>query len=315
MANGCGKDCASCPEREQGRCRGCLESQGTPYWGRCGVAQCCGGKGLEVCADCGEVQECALSQRAEEEREACNRRLDQERQQEEERRSQLRQVAPLLAKWLRVLFWVGIAGGGLNVLLGLIDQQAVGIQLMMYAVDLGVLAVSLVIYWKLSKVSRRFRTVLRCQLVGVALVAVAVAFGLYVTLSWLPRVNAGELDPFQAVTALMGGSAVLLIGTLVFAIVTLYQFCEAVAEQLDGVDPKSAHAWRRLRTVELWTLGVVTVGTLVSYAATTVGMLLVLLAALVLLVCGVIQMVLLWKAGSRFRAVAEETPLPPAEIA
>ncbi len=47
----CGLDCGECGMREQGQCKGCVETGGQPFGGTCMIAVCCGEKG---CINCGK---------------------------------------------------------------------------------------------------------------------------------------------------------------------------------------------------------------------------------------------------------------------
>ena len=48
----CGLDCTTCPFREKNNCPGCHKADGTMFWGKCTLALCSIGKGIEHCGLC-----------------------------------------------------------------------------------------------------------------------------------------------------------------------------------------------------------------------------------------------------------------------
>lgn len=51
----CGLHCTGCAWKESHGCGGCVETGGHPFHGECPVAQCCQGKGLAHCGECGSI--------------------------------------------------------------------------------------------------------------------------------------------------------------------------------------------------------------------------------------------------------------------
>jgi hypothetical protein len=54
LAARCGVYCGECEYREKMNCPGCIQAEGTLFWGTCAVAVCCTGKGHEHCGQCAE---------------------------------------------------------------------------------------------------------------------------------------------------------------------------------------------------------------------------------------------------------------------
>jgi hypothetical protein len=48
----CGLLCNSCTYREPFHCGGCIETNGHPFHGECGIAICCQEKGFAHCGQC-----------------------------------------------------------------------------------------------------------------------------------------------------------------------------------------------------------------------------------------------------------------------
>lgn len=48
----CGLNCTDCSWRESHGCKGCIETNGNPFHGKCPVADCCQTKGFTHCGEC-----------------------------------------------------------------------------------------------------------------------------------------------------------------------------------------------------------------------------------------------------------------------
>lgn len=321
MAGVCGKDCRGCEDRQRYRCRGCLETGGNPVWGSCRVAACCHSQGMQNCGECASRERCAKLEDME--------RIRQQWKQEEQARQNdwragLARRTPVMAQWLPVLFWLSLASTVLN----LMDQLPLsqGVSLALSAVNLCLGIGTLVAYWKLAPLSDRLRLVWRVQLAA-QIVGAAIA-------AMLPAIfrPASDMDGL----VLAGGLGVAgALAVVVMGLVAMYQFCEAMAEELEAsifpvppggafqgefrpVPRQLANDWRLLRRCVFWSLGIM-LGVLLLALLLQGGMgilllLVVLAAALVLAGCGIAQLVLLWKSGRFFRELPPaREPLPPAE--
>lgn len=58
----CGLMCNSCEFKEPNDCKGCIASNGNPFYGSCHIAACAQGKGLNHCGECSEMPCDALHQ-------------------------------------------------------------------------------------------------------------------------------------------------------------------------------------------------------------------------------------------------------------
>ena len=94
----CGRMCDACTWKEQLDCPGCQDGPGRRFSGGCPIADCCREKGHTACVTCTFSTGCALRRRD----------MPQNRlwamEAERERRARLDRNAPVLAKWLWLLF-------------------------------------------------------------------------------------------------------------------------------------------------------------------------------------------------------------------
>lgn len=225
----------------------------------------------------------------------------------------------MLAQWLPVMFWLTLCSTVLN----LVDELPLGegASLVLNVVSMGLGIGCLVVYWKLSVLSDRLRLVWRLELASVTV---------SVVLTVLLLADLIQADPSSglAILAVVGALAVMVMGMVV-----LYQFCEAMAEELEqSVSPappggayrgiflslpqKLADDWRLLRKCIFWSIGgLVGSAVLAVLMRGSILLLLVMLAAaVVLLGCGVAHLVMLWKSSCFFRDSLRDIPaLPEAE--
>lgn len=298
MAGVCGRDCGNCEFRREYGCGGCLETEGRPVWGECRVVRCCHGKGLAHCGECPSAETCAAAEQAGLQRERFPQeeaeRRAREAERQEARRAEMARRAPVLAKWLRVLFWLS-AVGSVTGLLGELDLEG-GVSLAVELLSLAVGVGGMVCYWKLSALSDRFRSVWHWQMVSLGLAALAIVVLLAVR-------DVGTLAFFGAVLGLAAAA---------ISIVVIYQSCEAMAEQLDGEEQELADNWRRLRKWTLWSLGAMVGCVLLALLSAMLGMLVLVGVALVLVGCAIAELVLICQSARFFREQAELAALPSA---
>lgn len=106
----CGRMCDACTWKEQLDCPGCQDGPGRRFSGGCPIADCCREKGHTACVTCTFSTGCALRRRD----------MPQNRlwavEAERERRARLDRNAPVLAKWLWLLFWLVIPSVFSNIL-------------------------------------------------------------------------------------------------------------------------------------------------------------------------------------------------------
>lgn len=50
----CGLSCATCEYREENNCKGCINSEGKPFYGECEIAECASKKNIGFCGECAD---------------------------------------------------------------------------------------------------------------------------------------------------------------------------------------------------------------------------------------------------------------------
>ena len=234
--------------------------------------------------------------------------------------------APVLAQWLPVLFWLLLCGEVVNLLDQRLSLSGVwdGIGT---AVNAGLAIGLLVVFWKLSPLSRRFRMVWWTQLaLQIASVGILVILAL-------------KEDALDTGTTLPGGVVagllLVVVGLVAVEMAARGFFYGAMAAELEeSVFPqlpgaifedrptpaplRLAEDWRLLRVFTLASAGAILVCLLAMLAAlrSASGVLLFLLvvaliAALMLAGCMVAELVLVWKSAAFFRSVRVGSPSLP----
>lgn len=278
MAEGyCGKSCAACTWRERLECPGCQEGPGRVFGGDCGIAACCREKGHQTCATCAHLAGCPRRtgrDRAPEER---LRRAEAEAQ----RRRELDRRAPVLGKWLWLLFWLVVP----SVLGSLMSNETVtaalpGLRIPGEVLSLLCMLAYGFILWQLRQIEDGYRIAGICY----------VASGLVHTLAEVLRSGIGD---GLVLLALLPALAAELYGT--------YREYNAHAAVLDGVDDGLAANWRLLWK---WEIGLLLgmFGCLVLAILSAILGLLALLADLIgIIVASILKLVYLYRTARLFR--------------
>ena len=97
----CGKDCSVCMDKEALNCTGCTDEENRMQNKDCEIAGCCVKKGHEDCATCVLHDGCGTIKR----RERMSSNRIKQREEEEHRKAEVLRKAPIMAKWMKLLFW------------------------------------------------------------------------------------------------------------------------------------------------------------------------------------------------------------------
>lgn len=275
MESVCGKSCESCAWKDQLNCAGCREGMGRPFSGPCDIAACCREKGHEGCETC---TYCALcSRRAR--RDDIPRQELQRRDGEEAKQRRLAEIAPLMAKWTWLMFWLVVPSELAGLLtVDFVTQafpaaEAVGTALQF----LCGLACALFL-WKLTPVLRSYRTAALCQLVVVLM---------NLLLPIIPEAS---------------GLMVLLgIASLLPGLYGDYAEFHAHAEAVEPLDAELAAQWRKLWKLLLFSLGSLLLFLVSLFMGPFVAMFVGLAALALAIYYAVMRMVCLWRTARRFR--------------
>ena len=98
----CGKNCAECSKREELNCQGCKAGPGRQFGGDCELAKCVRDKGHETCETCGFKGNCGTLRSRESMPDYRIRKIDSEKM----RKAAIAKRAPVLGKWLWIIFWL-----------------------------------------------------------------------------------------------------------------------------------------------------------------------------------------------------------------
>ena len=100
----CGKNCAECSKREDLNCQGCKAGPGRQFGGDCELAKCVRDKGHETCETCGFKGNCGTLRSRESMPDYRIRKIESEKM----RKAAIAKRAPVLGKWLWIIFWLVI---------------------------------------------------------------------------------------------------------------------------------------------------------------------------------------------------------------
>ena len=100
----CGKTCAECSKREELNCQGCKAGPGRQFGGDCELAKCVRDKGHETCETCGFKGNCGTLRSRESMPDYRIRKIESEKM----RKAAIAKRAPVLGKWLWIIFWLVI---------------------------------------------------------------------------------------------------------------------------------------------------------------------------------------------------------------
>lgn len=98
----CGKNCAECSKREELNCQGCKAGPGRQFGGDCELAKCVRDKGHETCETCGFKSNCGTLRSRESMPDYRIRKIESEKM----RKAAIAKRAPVLGKWLWIIFWL-----------------------------------------------------------------------------------------------------------------------------------------------------------------------------------------------------------------
>lgn len=277
MEGFCGKNCETCTWRERLACPGCQEGPGRPFSGDCGIAACCREKGHAACGTCAHLAGCP--KRMGRDRAPGERQLRAET--EVQRRREQDRRAPVLGKWLWLLFWLVIP----SVLGNLMSNETVtevlpGLRAPGEVLNLLCMLAYGFILWQLRQLEDGYRTAAVCCAVS------AVAGTLLECLR-------GTVEDGIVLLLILPVLGVKLYGT--------YREYTAHAAMLDGADDGLAAKWRLLWKWEIGLLlGMFGCVVLAIFSA-LLGLLVLLADFIGIIVVSVLRLVYLYRTAKLFR--------------
>lgn len=280
----CGKRCEVCAQREEQMCSGCKNgSEGR--FGDCEIASCCVEKGYENCSTCTGQTGCFKLLTREE---MPNRRQELLEAQTA-RQQRYRETAPLLGKWLWILFWLILVGEipalmTQETVVALLPQLRLPGEIFRCLCYLGCTWC----LWKLHDVEKQYGRAAIFMLMNAVLTLIT------------------ELATGGDTSTRLGLTLLLLLPDLVVSLCVTYFEYTAHAAVLDGLDDELAGKWRRLWKWEIgFLIGLVGCTLLVIFSA-TLALLALIVAGIGVIVVAILKMVYLYRMAKRFRNEAEE---------
>lgn len=272
----CGKSCATCSNRINRNCPGCKEGPGHQRSSACEIAQCCRTKALDGCHNCGRNVTCNKFKSKES---GTENRMSRYSDEKYERDLLLVQV-PLMAHWLKILFWLIIP----STLSSLMTYDAV-VELFpfLYGPGLVLNALSKVCYgyilMRLASECSEYRTAGICLLI------------------------AGAVD-FLITSSLPVGnhwSLLLTVLTSFIAFVGEYNEMSAHDFMLIKVDFAQSEKWTKLRKWYTTIFMISMFSLLLTMIIPMVGAILALIASAAMIVITVLKLLCLYRSADIFK--------------
>lgn len=274
----CGKTCAECTKKETLNCPGCKAGPGRTFGGDCELAQCVRNKSHETCETCVSRTGCGTLRGRDSIPDYRLRRIEFEQQ----RKAAIAQRAPVLGKWMWLLFWLIIP----NEIAGLMTNENLGgmipalyypgqiLSILCYLAYGGILL-------KLGAVEAGYRTAGICSLI---------ANGANLLHAWI---SGGGDKPAWMLLISLPAAIVAFVGA--------YHEYMAHSAVLTGVDHELAEKWEKLWKWNIVLYGGLIVCLVVMFIIPLLGALVMIAAAIGLVVVSVIKLVYLYRTAKIFR--------------
>ena len=207
----CGKSCEECTKKEQLNCSGCKTGPGRLFGGDCELAKCVRDKGHETCDTCGFKGNCGTLRSRESMPDYRIRKIEAEAV----RKAAIAKRAPVLGKWLWIIFWLVIPSS-----IGSIMSHETTAKILPGLVMPGQIINAIcsltygAILLKLGSEEDRYRTAGICALIAggvsavVAIITVAAEEATWTLLFTLPAAvvaMVGEYNEYMAHSAVLSG--------------------------------------------------------------------------------------------------------------
>ena len=207
----CGKSCDECNKKEQLNCSGCKAGPGRQFGGDCELAKCVRSKGHETCDTCGFKVNCGTLRSRDSMPDYRIRKIEAEAM----RKAAIAKRAPMLGKWLWIIFWLVIPSS-----IGSIMAHETTAKILPGLVMPGQIINTIcsltygAILLKLGSEEDRYRTAGICALIAggvsavVAIITVAAEEATWTLLFTLPAAvvaMVGEYNEYMAHSAVLSG--------------------------------------------------------------------------------------------------------------
>lgn len=276
----CGKGCDSCEKREVLNCPGCRVGPGRQLGCECELAQCVRSKGHETCETCGFHDRCGTLAGRERIPDYRIKKIEAEKQ----RKAAIARRAPVLGKWLWILFWLIVP----NIIAGLMSNETTAELAPALYIPGQILNGACSLAWglillKLGTEEDGYRTAGVCSLIAAAA-------------SLLTTAISGSQEA-------AGWTLIITIPAVVVGLVGEYHEFMAHSAVLTGVDNELAEKWEKLWKWYIIMMLSLLGSILVMLLAPVLGLLVVLAAAIGLIVVEILRLVYLYRTAKVFRKV------------
>lgn len=280
----CGKTCAECAQKESLNCQGCKYGPGRRFGGDCKIAQCAMEKGHETCDTCSFMGNCSIQR-------SCTGMPEERiRRQEAEaaRKAEAAKQAPLLGKWLWLIFWLIIPSS----VAGILTNQTI------------------VQYLPSLNLPGQILNAICCAIYGISLLKLASVEESYKKAGIFVLIAGGVSAVDAIVTGAVGAvqapawTLLLTIPAAIIALIGEYNEYIGHSAVLDGVDNELSEKWA---TLWKWYIGMF-LGMfgciLVMLIIPILGVLALLCATIGLVVIGIKKLVYLYRTAKVFKDYA-----------
>ncbi len=272
----CGKDCLDCQYREPTNCPGCKAGPGKSWGNDCELARCVRSKGHDTCETCSFRENCGTFR--------CRERAPEYRRKKAEaaalQQAERARRAPILGKWLWMLFWLVIPSTVASLLTnnsiaGLVPGLLLPGQILSAAVSV---AYGLILL-RLAAEEARYKT---------AGICVLVAGGISALTALLPA----EAAPAELLLTLPGAAV---------SMVAVYQEFMGHAEILSCVDGELSASWESLWKWYIGLYGAIFGSMILVILFPVLGLIAVLLACVGMIIVDILRLVFLYRTAKTFR--------------
>lgn len=274
----CTKSCADCTQKEALQCPGCKAGPGQQYGSTCEIAQCCRRKCHTSCATCNASGTCGTFRG--------RHRMPEYRQKklaaEAERNAMIAEKAPLLGRWLMLLFLLVIP----STIASFMTNETITEFLPALYIPGQILTTVCNLLYGLILLRLRFEddhyhTAGVCSLLAAATSAVSAVL--------------------IEVAAVAGFGLFISVIAAVISLVGEYQEYMAHAAVVNMIDCELSEKWEKLWKWYIGTFAGMLGSLLVMLIIPVLGLLAILAACIGLLVTGILKLVYLYQTANIFR--------------
>ena len=274
----CGKTCAECAQKEALSCPGCKAGPGKQYGGDCKLAKCCIEKGHQDCSTCGYNGHCGMLRGR---NQVPDDRL-KAMEAAKARAAEIAKRAPILGKWLWILFWLIIPATVASLMTNETIVEVFPSIFIPGAILRAICSLTYgLILLKLGAEEAQYRTAGICTLIGGA-ASVLIAF-----------ISGGAETPNWTLLISLPAAVVALVGEY-----HEFNAHSAVLFELDGM---LCEKWCSLWKWYIGAYGALIGSIVLLLIAPILGLLVMLAAAIGIAVVGIAKLVYLYRTAKLFK--------------